>query len=280
MHRVIEHSWDIQSTLEQQLFRALQDYLVEQRRLLPDNFDRSEVWRMLDVACGTGQWVRDVARSYPDIEVVGLDSNVEVIGYARMLATTSRLENAAFVPGDMFAMREIRDNCFDVVHARFLALAVQTRLWPVVLQELVRVCRPGGTIIWTEATFPTTNSRACCQWCALTQEAITRSGYTANVTSYMERLVNDTGCCHVQRRETSIDIAAGSAFNQRTYRDVVTLLSLLEPFLASVHGCNGEQITDLCRDAIIDLYDEAFKGEWVLKTVTCEKAEIEPYLLH
>lgn len=273
MHRMIEHAQEIHHTLEQQVFRALQDYVLEQGRLLPIDFDRSHVWHMLDVACSTGQWVRDVARTYPDIEVVGLDTNIEAIDFAQMLAHTGRIENAVFIPGNMFAMKEIQDNSFDVVHARFLALTMQTHLWPAVLQELLRVCRPGGKIIWSETTFPTTNSSACRQWCELMQSAITQSGYTPNVTPYMERLLSDIYCCHIRRSETCIDISAGTAFNERIYRDAAALLSLLQPFLSHKNVASTEKIDNLCHEAIIDLYGESFCGQWVLVTMTCEKAQ-------
>ncbi len=273
MPRTMAHSQEIYHTLELQVFRALQDYLVEQGELLPVGFDRSNVWQMLDVACGTGQWVREVAWMYPDIEVVGLDTSAEAIAYAQMLAHTSHIDNAVFLQGNMFAMNELQDNSFDLVHARFLALSVQIHLWPVVLQELHRVCRPGGTIIWTETTFPTTGNPGCHQWCELMQEVIVQFGYTPNVTPYMQRLLNDTGCCRVQKRETSLDISASSPFNQRIYRDLVALLTLLEPVLASAHSPGRERITNISRDAIIDLYDESFQGEWALTTVMCEKAK-------
>lgn len=273
MHRTITYTQEIQHTLEQQLFRALQDYLVEQGQLLPTSFDRSDVWHILDIACGTGQWVRDVARTYPDIEVVGLDTNTGSIEYAQMLADTGHIENAMFLPGNMFAMTEILDNSFDVVHARFLALSVQTHLWPAVLQELLRVCRPGGQLIWMEATFPTTNSPSYLQWCALMQSAIIQSGYTSNVTPYMERLLNDSNCRHIRRSETCIDISEGTAFNERIYRDAATLLSLLQPFLSRKNVASTEKLADLCQEAIIDLYKASFRGQWVLVTMTCEKAE-------
>lgn len=272
MSKILEHYEEIHRTLEQQLFRALQDYLSEQGQLLPDGFDRSDVWQILDVACGTGQWVRDVANKFPDIEVVGLDSNAEAINFAHILTNTGRIGNAAFMLGDMHQMVEIPDSSFDVVHARFLAPVVQTRLWPAILQELLRVCRPGGKIVWTEATFPATNSPACFQWCELMQQAITQSGYTPNVTRHMERLLGDVNCCHVQRIEICIDISAGTVFNTRIYHDAAELLSLIQPFLSRKNVASTEKIDRICGEAIIDLYDDSFRGQWVLVTAVCEKA--------
>ncbi len=144
--------------------------------------------------------------------------------------------------------------------------------WPAVLQELLRVCRPGGTIIWTETTFPTTNSPACRQWCEFMHAAIVQSGYTPDVTPYMERLLSDINYYHIQRSETCIDISAGTAFNERIYRHAATLLSLLQPLLLHKNVASMEKMNNLCRNTIIDLYKESFRGQWVLVTITCEKS--------
>lgn len=272
MSSIVEHYKEIHNTLELKLFRTLQEYLAAAGQILPAGFDLSDVQRMLDVACGSGKWVLDVAQKYPNSYVIGIDNNKLAIDFANILTNTYRIENAAFLMGDMHNMEKMRDEGFDVVHAPFLAPAVQTQFWPAVLQELLRVCRPGGKIIWTEATFPTTNSRACSHWCELMTRAITQSGYTPNVTGYMERLLSDVHCSNLQRIETCIDISAGTALNTRIYQDIAELLYLIMPFLSDKKVAREQQKDDICREAVIDLYDEIFRGQWTLVTVTGEKS--------
>ena len=42
---------------------------------LPPTLDVSKVKRVLDIGCGVGAWVHEVARDYPQTQVVGIDSN-------------------------------------------------------------------------------------------------------------------------------------------------------------------------------------------------------------
>src|SRR6266700_7815889 len=41
--------------------------------LLPEQTDLSSIHRVLDVACGPGGWVLDMAFEHPEVQVVGID---------------------------------------------------------------------------------------------------------------------------------------------------------------------------------------------------------------
>ena len=49
------------SVLEMWLLMKVQTFLYDQGLMLPLDVDLTTVWTMLDVACGSGQWVRDMA---------------------------------------------------------------------------------------------------------------------------------------------------------------------------------------------------------------------------
>jgi ubiquinone/menaquinone biosynthesis C-methylase UbiE len=156
MHTAKHGSYDedLSCALELWLLMQLQAYLFKERLLLPVEVDLSKVWQILDVACGSGQWVRDVATWSPDMTVVGLDRQEQVMEQARYRSRIWRLDNTSFLVGDMHHMDAIEDDSFDLVHARFLSPVVAPRQWPALLQECLRVCHGGGTLVWTEAGFP------------------------------------------------------------------------------------------------------------------------------
>ena len=62
-----------------------QDRLLTQGMggLFPERDDVSSMHAILDIACGPGGWVLDVAYAYPKIEVVGIDISNTMIEYAR-----------------------------------------------------------------------------------------------------------------------------------------------------------------------------------------------------
>ena len=142
------------SALELWLLMRLQEYLYQERLLVPVEVDLSKVWRMLVVACGSGQWVRDMATWSPDMTVVGLDRQEQVVEQARYHSRIWRLDNTGFLVGDMHHMDAIEDDSFDLVHARFLSLVVAPQQWSALLQECLRVCRSGERWSGRRRAFP------------------------------------------------------------------------------------------------------------------------------
>lgn len=263
MHHVVE-MW---------LCMKVQTFLYEQGLMLPLEIDLTYVWTMLDVACGSGQWVRDMATWSPDMTIVGLDRQLEVVEQARSLSYLWRLSNTSFLVGDMHHMTEIEENSFDLVHARFLALAVAPQTWPLLLQECMRVCRVGGMVVWTEASFPTTNSTACQHWWGWMKQAITRLGNTPDVTQCMEQLLDDVDCVQVRRVETALDVSASSPLHERMYRHIPALLLHTKPFLLKYDVAEEQEIDVVCQQVVLDLYNDTFQATWTLITMLVEKGK-------
>ncbi len=98
-----------------------------------------QVRHILDVATGTGRWAHEMARTFPNTQVIGLD--MEEPGNL-----VEGPDNYTFLQVNLFAGLPFADHSFDYVHQRFLVLALPAKQWPFVLSELVRVTRPGGYI--------------------------------------------------------------------------------------------------------------------------------------
>lgn len=261
----------LQCYLEQRLFLQLQTMLCKQGKLLPEAAQRMDYWRILDVACGSGQWVRDVARFCPGMEVVGLDIHEDTIEYARSQSKLEHVENALFCVGDMRRMEQFSDNSFDIVHGRFLSPIIAPDSWQTVMGELLRVCRPGGLLIWTEAGFPLTNSVACARWCDLLQQAITVDGHTASVIPRMDNIVSMLRCRVLHKSQCCIDVSAGTDFCRSLYYDIPVLFSMVQPFLVDKEVVNMKEVERLSQDMIIDFYADTFRATWPLATLVLEK---------
>ena len=267
----IGYDEEMHSALELWLLMKLQEYLYRERLLVPVEVDLSKVWRMLDVACGSGQWVRDMATWSPDMTVVGIDRQEEVVEQARRLSHIWRLDNTGFLVGDMHHMDAIEDDSFDLVHARFLGPLVAPQQWPALLQECLRVCRGGGTLVWTEAAFPSTNSAACLHWWEWMKQAITRLGYTPDVTPYMERLLGDVDSRHVRRVETVLDISVDTSLHTQAYRHISSLLDAMKPVLLTTGVADEQELDAVCQQMAIDVYGDPFQATWTLTTMLVEK---------
>jgi len=104
--------------------------------------------RILDVACGTGSALNQLALAHPDEKYWGLDLSPFYLRHAaRRLASVKDLslvaENAERMP--------LADASFDVVTSVFLFHELPERAQMNVLREMRRVLKPGGLLVIEDA---------------------------------------------------------------------------------------------------------------------------------
>ena len=105
---------------------------------------------VLDVGTGTGRWAIEQALLWPNSNVIGLDVVPPPID-AGADQQSIRPPNYVFVPGNILEGMPFNEASFDYVHQRMLVGALPRDRWPGVIQELLRVARPGGWIELVEA---------------------------------------------------------------------------------------------------------------------------------
>lgn len=112
----------------------------EQALLL--RYGLSGALEIADVGCGSGEISARLAELYPQASLLGIDILDSSVAYAldRHRALASRVR---FVQGDAFALA-LPDAHFDLVVCRHLTQAVPEP--GKVLEELVRICKPGGWV--------------------------------------------------------------------------------------------------------------------------------------
>ena len=106
--------------------------------------------KVLDVACGSGNLA--VLAAERGAEVTGIDIAENLVNTAKRRAAKSGLE-IKFEQGDAEAM-PYEDNTFDLVMSMFGAMFCPRP--EITASELIRVCKPGGTIAmanWTPTGF-------------------------------------------------------------------------------------------------------------------------------
>jgi SAM-dependent methyltransferase len=96
--------------------------------------------RVLDVACGPGNFSRDFARAAGEGLVVGIDASASMLDVAVREADS---DNLAYIRGDAGAL-PFQDGSFDAVCC-FAALYLIEEPMPA-LREIVRVLVPGGRV--------------------------------------------------------------------------------------------------------------------------------------
>jgi len=131
------------------------DALAPDTSIMLDRIGVRPGWRCLDLGCGPRGIVDLLGiRVGPTGRVVGLDADPVFLDHARQHANSRGFANIEFVSGDVYGSG-LPAGDFDLVHTRFVASTVGNpeRL----LQESVRLTRPGGIVAFQEADMFTLN---------------------------------------------------------------------------------------------------------------------------
>ena len=100
--------------------------------------------KVLDAGTGPGTLARDIARSFPQLQVYGVDLSEEMIQRAREHAMHERVEERVHFDVSNIAHLPYPDHSFD-----FVVSTISMHHWYELeqpLRELYRVLRPGGRL--------------------------------------------------------------------------------------------------------------------------------------
>ena len=246
-----------------------QDRLITQGMggLFSERFDLSGIHRILDVACGPGGWALEVALTYPEIEVVGVDVSLVMINYANAQARVQGLNNARFQVMDIQKPLNFPDGSFDLVNARFINF-LPAAAWPQLMQEFGRITRPGGVIRLTESEWwYFTNSPALENLNAmiiralkLQGESFSQSGRFTGVLPMLGRFLLDAGCVNVSYKSHVIDYSYGTEAYEGFRHDAAIVFKLFQPFIVRMGVATQEEVNQLYEQMQLEMMKDDFRG--------------------
>ena len=131
------------------------------RRALKQIVEPSHPQRILDLACGTGDFSIAIARkAHPDTVVTGVDLSEGMLAVMREKVAAKGLEGRTLAEqGDAEHLR-FPDGCFDRVTIAFGIRNFEHR--EAALREILRVLKPGGRLVILELSVP---SNPVLRWC-------------------------------------------------------------------------------------------------------------------
>jgi len=152
-----DHSAEVYELGVELLFRGTAD--VMRRQIIPPvteyvramaGQDASHV-KLLDIACGTGRTLHQLARTHPTMRLHGVDLSPAYIKRARKrLADVEELtlavENAESLPW--------ADATFDIVTSVYLFHELPRNARRNVVREMLRVVKPGGLVVIEDSAQP------------------------------------------------------------------------------------------------------------------------------
>ena len=235
--------------------------------LFPPGIDLSAFQAVLDVACGPGNWVLDVAFHHPHLEVLGIDISDQMITYARARASSQGLENAIFAYGDATRMLYSEAAAFDFVNARFLVGLMQPEQWPGLVVECQRILRPDGVLCLTEGERAFTNSpayqrysRFISQSLHITGRSFSVDGLDLAITAVLGKVMRDAGLHSVELQSHTLEVSYGQEGYLDWLEDCKILFELAKPLICRCLPITREELDSLYTQVLIEMRQETFCG--------------------
>jgi ubiquinone/menaquinone biosynthesis C-methylase UbiE len=249
-------------------------------RPLPEQTEVSAVHRLLDIASGRGEWALSVARLEPELQVVGIERDVQQVEYARREAQAHGLSNVSFINSDPFGSLDLPEASFDLVNARFIVGLLPAAAWPDVLKAYTRVTRPGGIMRLTETDLPISGGAALEALHALisrayasTKRSFSPEGRLLSVTPVLKRLLQDAGCQDVQQEVFTTNVSAGNAAHSEVCQDIASTYQLVLPLLVAAQVATLQEVEQLYQRALSEMQADDFCANVFYLTVWGKKAE-------
>jgi ubiquinone/menaquinone biosynthesis C-methylase UbiE len=249
--------------------------------LFPPDLNLSSVRSVLDVACGPGGWVQEVAFAHRDKHVIGIDISAAMLDYAWSRARMQGLNNAEFRAMDATSPLKFPDASFDFVNARLLAGFMWKEAWPQLVNECFRITRPGGFIRLTETdSLGVTNSLALEKHSLLITRALYRTGRifcadeNANhfgITPMLGAFLQQAGYHDIRERAYILNFSVGSQGHLSHYKNLQVAMKLLQPFLLKLNLTTQEELDQLYNQMLLEMSHENFRGIWYFTSVHAQK---------
>ena len=241
--------------------------------VLSEQPDPTAFQRVLDVGCGTGGWLIELAQTTPTCTTLrGVDVSLKYIEYARTQAAAAQVsDRVEFHVADALRMLEFPKASFDLVNHRLATSWLRTWDWPKLLQEYQRVTRPGGVVRITEPEVMVVgNKPALTRLSELFLEAFYQAGHAFTptndgVTRELARLLHQHRLQQVQTRAYTLHYRADTPEGQLFFEDLRLLYRSIVPFLRKWIRV-PEDYEEIYQQMLSDMQQPDFVATWGLLT--------------
>jgi len=237
--------------------------------LFPVEIDKESEIRVLDLACGPGGWVLNVAYDYPKAEVYGVDINTGFVRYAKAQAWSRRLDNAYFEVMDVLKPLDFDDASFDVVNARLLYFLMPTHAWAGLLQECRRMLRPDGLLCLTECETGISNGPFSEQLNGMLLQTMRKAGMifspdgrNVGITPMLGGLLRDAGFADVRQKAEAIDFSSGAPAHDAFCENIMVGAKLAQPFMLKMGAATQEELERVYQRCLEEMNGEEFRAIW------------------
>lgn len=196
---------------------------------------------MLDVGCGNGRWLYEMAQQFPSATLFGLDQ-------APLPATpfiASRYFK--FVQHNALQPLPFPEASFSYVHQRLLVLALPVKFWAPEVAELIRVTRRGGWVELVESDgFFSNSGPAIRQLNEYGHQTLKQRGIEPLQVRNIKLLLESNGLQHIQFQPVSVPVGAwGGRLGQMALSNTQVALEGMKPLILNAAGISSAALDGL-----------------------------------
>ncbi|KAF9361336.1 hypothetical protein BGX26_004194 [Mortierella sp. AD094] len=197
---------------------------------------------VLDVGCG------------PEMSTEHTETNFTGIDISAVWPTEIRPRNCRFQVVNAIQGLPFEDNTFDFVYQRFMILAYPAKDWPFIVQELVRVTKPGGIIELTEIPIlSNANGPELSKILEVLEQGCIAKGLDTKVAKKLDVMLRDAGLSDINACHTSIPVGAwGTKVGQLMRENSAGLWSSLKGWIKELTGMNDAQYDAMIKRIFVE----------------------------
>jgi ubiquinone/menaquinone biosynthesis C-methylase UbiE len=270
---------DIENAEEMERLIKQAHLINEHIGLLPVQIVPAVGQTVLDVGCGPGEWVLEMARNYPNCPIIGIDISQHMVAYGNACARIRQFPNARFEVADASRLLPFPSASIDLVHVRLATGFLLVSTWPLFLKECFRVLRPGGVLCSVEVeNFGIVNSQALMRYSDLLTEYLRRGehcftaeGSQIGIMAMQAHLLQQSGLASVQQHMYVLNYSLGTALHAQIIEDYSTLMRLWQPALIRENLLSQEKLDLLYTQAMAETHADDFCGITMFQAVWGKK---------
>lgn len=279
MSQVNTYLLDSDSPVEVARLIEQDDFMRFVTGLAPREERLAKAKRTLDIGCGPGGWPLDTARSYPQMQVIGVDNSEHMLRYASTQGRALALTNVDFQYANALEELPFQSDTFDYIGMRFGGAWIPRDAYHSLLVEIKRVLKPGGTFCWTEGDGGTTTSPAYAKGLYWLRQAMSLRGLgfgsgmtSTGVCPMMRPLLNKAGFTDITLTASIAETSYGDPYHSSMTRNFLVILRELSK-LASYFDITNEEFESTLRDIQDEMQQEDFVNLGFLLTSLATKPE-------
>jgi SAM-dependent methyltransferase len=227
--------------------------------------------KILDLGCGSGRWVLDMAYHYPDAEIIGVDISTTLVEYARARAKTMNRQNVKFIQFDALEgkLNELGRGSYDLINLRFAVGWLRgLDQWTKLLERCHHLNTPGGYTILTEGEGLYTDSHALHRLHEITVQALRIGEYglpsfgdDLGLAAQLGTLLYRSGFSQVALEGGAIDFSFyHPEENMAWCNSFHALIVEGGSFFIKMGVTTAEELAELSLRVRGELYNDAFSG--------------------